>query len=118
MNEEDSGVIDLRSDDGEADFDVKKVEEEFVNNFVNVEEVAASSSELVKVKFDKFVHLVANHEFEEVVHKHRAEDLIIRADLLTELANISQEKADRKMPWIFIFGILIGLVLAWIFLKT
>lgn len=118
MSEEDSGVIDLRSDNGEADFDVKRVDEEFIDKFGNVEEIAASSSELVKVKFDKFVNLVANHDFEEVVHRHRSEDLILRADLLTELANVTQEKADRKMPWVFIFGILLGLVLAWIFIKT
>ena len=37
---------------------------------------------------------------------------------LTDLANAHEEKQDRSMPFIFLIGIVLGIGLTWILLKT
>lgn len=77
------------------------------------------ASSKVKVKFDKFVNLIATHAYQEIFDKHLDEDVIISTDLLADLANAHEEKDDGKKTPIFIFvGILIGVVITWLVLKS
>jgi hypothetical protein len=69
----------------------------------------------IKVKFGKFVQLVANHDFAEVIDAHTDDEIIMSSNLLTELAGASDKKEERKIPFVFLIGIAIGVVLTFIF---
>lgn len=125
----DDGTINLRNDksnEEEAEFKINTIEE--VDKSVvgkveaasvsEYEEVAMQPHDKVKVKFDKFVNLVATHAYEEVFEKHTDDDIVISTDLLTDLANAHEEKQDRKMPVVFLIGIVLGVVLTWLLLRT
>ncbi len=126
----DDGTINLRGDkdgDDDAEFKINNIEEEVDQSLVgNIEAVTVGEGEeaamkphgKVKVKFDKFVNLVASHAYEEVFEKHIDEDVIISTDLLTDLANAHEEMQDRKMPVVFLIGIILGVGLTWILLRT
>lgn len=125
---DDDGVIDLRNSGGdEAEFKINPIEEarsvsaDRLNGNVahELEEAAMKSYDKVKVKFDKFVNLIATHAYEEIFDKHADEDVIISTDLLADLANAHEEKPDsKKVPVIFLIGILLGIGVTWILLKT
>jgi len=124
----DDGTIDLRNGGGEPEFRINSVEPEEVAESIlgKIEaapvnefgELAERSSDKVKVKFDKFVNLIATHAYEDVLERHVDDDVIISTDLLTDLANAHEEKQDRKMPMIFLVGIVLGIILTWVLLKT
>lgn len=125
----DDGTINLRNDksnEEDAEFKINTIEEADKSIVGKVEaasvseyeEVAMQPHDKVKVKFDKFVNLVATHAYEEVFEKHMDEDIVISTNLLTDLANAHEEKQDRKMPIIFLIGIVLGVVLTWILLRT
>lgn len=144
FNKDDDGVIDLRDSSGkenepefridrvEKDEDPEKevcsVEENFDDGTLGggistvpldeLENAALKPHDKVKIKFDKFVELVETHDCEEVFENHMDEDIIISTDLLADLANAHEEKPDRKVPFIFVIGILLGIGLAWILLKS
>jgi hypothetical protein len=71
----------------------------------------------VKVKFGNFVELVANHNFENVVEKNQDEEVIVSSDVLTDLANAHEQEEERRIPAIFIIGVLLGIVVTYILLK-
>lgn len=75
--------------------------------------------EKVKVKFDKFVQLVATHDFEEVMKRHADQDIILSTNLLTDLANAHEEEPRdaKKLPIFFIIGIIIGVVLTYLVIR-
>lgn len=118
------GVIDLRNqkDGDEPEFRIDHIDhdEEEREAFVRppVEDAASHPHDKVKVKFDKFVNLIATHAYEDVFEKHMDEDVIISTNLLTDLANAHEQKEDKKMPMMFLFGIFLGIILAWIIFKT
>ncbi len=121
------GTINLREERDEEEPEFKINDDDMDDNVigkvqaVEVSELDEASSQpygKVKVKFDKFVSLVASHAYEEVFEKHIDEDVIISTDLLTDLANAHEEKHDKKMPLVFIFGIALGIALTWILLRT
>lgn len=77
-------------------------------------------SEKVRVKFEKFVQLVATHDFEDVMKRHAEEDIILSTNLLTDLANAHEEQepqSGKKLPIIFIIGIIIGVVLTYLVIR-
>lgn len=83
------------------------------------EEILRSSgpSDAVKVKFSKFIQLVATHDFEEVMKQHGDEDVAISGDLLTDLANSHEEASrdqGRKLSIILLAGIIIGIVITYL----
>lgn len=123
-NKDDDGVINLKSAHEEAEFRIDHIDEETAMSSVRgegvteFEGVAMKPHDKVKIKFDKFVNLVATHAYEDIFEKHTDQDVIISTDLLADLANAHEEKPDKKGPMVFIGGILLGLVLAWILLKT
>lgn len=114
-------VINLRKDDAdEAEFKIKPVDDQRIESVKvgELEEVASMAHDRVKVKFEKFVNLIATHAYEDIIQKHEDDDIIISTDLLADLANAHEEKPERKTPLVFIFGIALGLFVAWIFLRT
>lgn len=71
--------------------------------------------ETIKVKFGKFVQLVANHDFAEVIDAHAEDEIIMSSNLLTDLAGANDKREERKIPLVFLVGIAIGVVLTYIF---
>jgi hypothetical protein len=71
--------------------------------------------ETIKVKFGKFVHLVANHDFADVIEAHADDEIVMSSNLLTDLAGASDKKEERKIPLVLMVGIIIGGVLTYIF---
>ncbi|MFA5947781.1 MAG: hypothetical protein WC806_02310 [Candidatus Gracilibacteria bacterium] len=126
-------VIDLRSSDekeesfsDEPEFKIESFEEHdkgYVNNAVvaSVREESHPTKEVsdkIKVRFDKFVNLVATHVYEEIFDKYKDEDIIVSTNLLTDLANSHEEKENKKNPLFLFVGILIGAAIMWIIFRT
>ena len=124
----DEGTINLRDEPEkeEAEFKIEHVHEKSENavsstsaSYVNeVEDAAMRPHDKVKLKFDKFVNLVASHAYEEIFEKHADEDVVISTGLLADLANAHEEKPDRKVPMIFLVGIILGVGITWFILKS
>ncbi|MFA6305744.1 MAG: hypothetical protein WC651_03375 [Candidatus Gracilibacteria bacterium] len=84
------------------------------------EEENLKPNDKVKLKFDKFVNLIATHAYEDVVQKHADDDIIISTDLLADIANAHDEEesdSGHKVPLIFIIGIVLGVALTFILIK-
>lgn len=121
----DDGTINLRGEEEEVEFKINN--EAPKHELVGSVEVAPMSEKeeggihahsKVKVKFEKFVNLVASHAYEEVFDKHRDESVIISTDLLTDLANSHEEKGgESKLPLIFVVGIVLGIGITWLLLR-
>lgn len=79
------------------------------------------AGEKVKVQFKKFVKLVATHDFEEVMERYAEENIIVSTNLLTDLANAHEEPEEsgfaKKLPIIFIVGVIIGVVLTYLVVR-
>lgn len=133
QHHDDEGVIDLRTKDDEPEFRINRVPEErepgqrpqqvpdqvSVTPLASGEYAAMKPHDKVKVKFDKFVNLIATHAYQEIFDKHLDDDVIISTDLLTDLANSEEEKSDsKKIPAFFIIGIVIGVLVTWLLLRT
>lgn len=73
----------------------------------------------VKVPFEKFVQLVATHDFEAVMSKHANEDIVLSTSLLTDLANAYPEDSMQKTktPVMLILGVIIGIVVTYLILR-
>lgn len=68
----------------------------------------------IALKFSKFIQLVATHDFEEMLDKHKMEEVIISSDLLVDLAGstpVVDEVPESRFSWLFL-GLMIGLVCA------
>lgn len=126
---DDEGVIDLRVKDDEPEFKINRVPEErepgqrpgqFGGTPVTEGELAAMKpNDKVKIKFDKFVNLIATHAYQEIFDKHLDEDVVISTDLLADLANAHEEKGDnKKVPVFFFVGILLGVLVTWFLVRS
>lgn len=115
----DDDTINLRqNDDFDSNFKIEHFEKAPLKaSYLNEDDIKRASDK-VKVKFDKFVNLVATHSYEDIIDKYMDEDIIISTDLLTDLASTHEEKEDKKTPLIFIIGILLGAVAAWFIFKN
>lgn len=71
--------------------------------------------ETIKVKFGKFVQLVQNHDFVDVIEAHADDEIIMTTNLLTDLAGAHDKREEKKIPLVFVVGIVIGVVLTYIF---
>lgn len=73
----------------------------------------------IKVKFEKFVQLVASHDFTEVMKRYSNEDIILSTNLLTDLANAHEEteEAPNRVPVYLLGGALIGVVIAYVIMR-
>lgn len=130
---DDDEIINLREDDSSdgAEFKINRFEDEgaedsggaasgggFGGGGADSESAASKPYDKVKVKFDKFVNLIATHAYEDIFEKHMDEDVIVSTDLLADLANAHEEKENKKTPLIFVLGIVLGGVVAWILFRT
>lgn len=70
--------------------------------------------EQIKVKFEKFVTLVATRNFLPILEKNRNEDIIMNSNLLTDLASAVEEKQEKRSPLIFIIGLAIGVIITYL----
>lgn len=121
MAKNDGDVINLRED--EPEFKIGHVENErpifkstpTMPNDSNDQPKEPDNK--VKVKFEKFVNLIANHAFEDVIDKHAHQEIIISTDLLTDLANASEDKSGPKWLLVLILGIVIGGAFVFYFAK-
>lgn len=71
----------------------------------------------VTVSFAKFVQLVANHSFIDIVDKNADEEVTVSGNLLTDLANAHDKTKEKRMPLMFVAGLVIGIILTYIILK-
>jgi hypothetical protein len=74
---------------------------------------ALQASDHVKITFDRFVTLVANHSFVDVVERNKDEEVILSTNLLTDLANARRFTPNAKGPILLIAGIVIGILFAY-----
>ncbi|EKD48145.1 MAG: hypothetical protein ACD_65C00099G0002 [uncultured bacterium] len=96
--------------DKEGESDLDNLEEEVKHG---------SSSEpasKVKITFGRFVSLVANHSFLDIVEKNSDEEVIISTNLLTDLANAHDGQTERKLPVVFVLGLIVGIGLTYLLL--
>lgn len=100
--------------EAENKFEVQPIEKSEDKEVLDVDD----ASDFVKVKFDKFVQLMANHDFKSVMDKYVNEDLILRTNLLTDLANAHSEE-KKRFDWsvFFAVGIVLGIVAAYVLFK-
>jgi len=117
----DKKAISLKDDD--ESFIVHHIEED---EGFSVEPLTQSSTvvvekpeagESIKVKFANFVQLVATHNYEDIVEKNKDEDIIVSSNLLTDLANAHEQDEEKRIPAIFIIGVVIGIVVTYILFK-
>lgn len=78
---------------------------------------AAEAKELIKVKFEKFVTLVASRDFLSVLEKNKNEDIILSSNLLTDLAGAVEEKQEKKSPVVFLVGLAIGVIVTYLLIN-
>ncbi len=70
-------------------------------------------SKMVGVSFDRFVLLVANHSFVEVVERNKNEEVIISTNLLTDLANARRAAPQQKGTLIALAGSVLGILVGY-----
>jgi len=109
LKEEDTEFVVNHID--EDDEQVESIKDEF-----KVVSTPPEAGEKVKVSFNNFVNLVANHNYEEVVDKNKDEEIIVSSDLLADLANAHEQEEERRIPAIFIIGVVLGIVVTYILL--
>ncbi len=128
-SEIDDGVINLRADGPDLDEPEFKINHNTGHQAASEEEVphlsatptstledaALQAHDKVKVKFEKFVNLIATHDVEDVMDKHLDDDVIITTDLLADLANAHEDRGnnDNKLSVVFVVGLAIGIVVTW-----
>lgn len=67
----------------------------------------------IKITFDRFVTLVANHSFIDVVERNKDEEIIMSSNLLTDLANSRGLSPKTRGPLLLAAGIVIGIFIAY-----
>lgn len=96
-----------------------KLREEAEAELEGVETPAVKDMEVIangkiSIKFPKFIQLVATHDFDEIIDRHKYEDVVITSDLLVDLAGstpVVEEVQESKFSWIFL-GLMLGMVCA------
>ncbi len=113
-------IRDVDVPSGDMGFQVSEISEDdtIEDGFVSDSVEDREPGELVKVRFDKFVQLVATHNFEEVLKNHAEEDIVMNSNLLMDLASAHEDTDDSKKQSAMIgVGVLIGLVVALVMFK-
>lgn len=73
-----------------------------------------NASGYVKITFDRFVTLVANHSFLDVVERNKDEEVILSTNLLTDLANAKRFSPATKTPVMILGGVVVGILLGYL----
>ncbi len=97
----------LPDEEGEEDveFERNEIEPERTSN--------GEASKRIGVSFDRFVLLVANHSFEDVIERNKDEEVIISTNLLTDLANARRHNNQPKGTLLALAGGVIGILLGY-----
>lgn len=103
---DDMFIPDEEGEEHEALFEKKEIEPERNGT-------AEQASDYIQITFDRFVTLVANHSFLEVVEKNKDQKVIISANLLTDLANARRYSSHPKGSLVAAFGIVLGVLLGY-----
>ena len=76
-------------------------------------------AEKVKVRFDKFVQLVATHDFDEILEQNASEEIVMSSNLLMDLANAHEDvpQENKRIPVVFAAALVLGFILAFIIFK-
>ena len=104
------------SPDTEVEFERSEIEVDKVEHADHVEHKHPSGVEAsgyVKLTFGRFVTLVANHSFEDVVDRNQDEDVILSTNLLTDLANARRFSPNTRGPLMVLGGLLFGILLGY-----
>jgi hypothetical protein len=72
----------------------------------------------VKISFDRFVALVANHSFLETVERNKNEEVVLSTNLLTDLANARRYSPNTRMPLLIAGGIAVGILLGYLIFNS
>lgn len=107
--------ISLIEDDNE--FVVHHIDEDEPDIRAKVVEDMPTTTQKVTVKFANFVNLVANHDYDSILEKNKEEEVIMSSDLLADLANAHEQGEEKRIPAIFIIGVVLGIVVTYILLK-
>jgi hypothetical protein len=75
------------------------------------------ASDYVKITFARFVALVANHSFVDVIQNSQEEEVILSANLLTDLANSRRFVPNTKGPLMVLGGVLFGILMGYFLFK-
>lgn len=117
-------VRDVEVPSSDMGFRVSEIQDDYVESQQqdSMREVLVEEREpgdQVKVKFDKFVQLVATHNFEEVLKTHADEDIVMNSNLLMDLASAHEDQVEdpKRQPMLIGIGVVIGVVAAYILLK-
>lgn len=70
----------------------------------------------VAITFGRFVKLVANHSYLDVVERNTDEEVTMSTNLLTDLANAHDRQTERKLPIVFLVGIVLGVAVTYFLL--
>lgn len=97
----------------DALFDRNEIETENVSKHEKGHPSGIDASDYVKLTFGRFVELVANHSFEDVVDRNQDEDVILSTNLLTDLANARRFSPNTRGPLMIIGGIVVGILLGY-----
>lgn len=114
---------DLMNKLSEAGFEVTPVK-----SSSNITEIESLQKGLMKVSFPKFVKLVSNWDYEELLKVYADKDLIIDSDLLIDLASFKPSRSEEDFVEVesegmsgiitgLLIGILVSLVLFLIFIR-
>lgn len=92
-------------DDEDVEFERKELTTE--------KETEERPSKRIGVSFGRFVLLVADHSFEEVVERNKDEEVIISTDLLTDLANARRVVPQQKGTLLALSGAVLGILVGY-----
>lgn len=111
-------IIDLREAE-KPDFVINPAGQADATPVSEEEILAMNPQEKVKLRFGRFVNLVVGKSYEDIVEKHFDEEIVLSADLLADLANADSgyEEEDTKRPWVFVWGMVLGVVVAYFLFK-
>lgn len=101
----------------EAPFEFNPLEDSDYSNESYDKPEKFGTGDKIKIKFGRFINLLANKDYDELFARYQNEDITISADLLTEIATPPEEKKSNKVPLFFFIGIMLGVALTWMILK-
>lgn len=96
----------------ELEFEINELEDDLDADPAHTLKVSKEGQ--ILVKFPKFVQLIATHEFEDIIERHKNEDVVITSDLLVDLAGsapIVDDSGDGRLSSLFI-GLVMGVAVA------
>lgn len=101
----------------DEEFVVHHIDEDEPDIRATIVEDIPTTTQKVTVKFGNFVNLVANHDYDSILEKNTDEEVIMSSDLLADLANAHEQGEEKRIPAIFIIGVVLGIVVTYILLK-